>query len=245
MPSFDISITHRIMLKPLHRYSAFAIISLLVACAPADQSASQSGYAVLDAGLTPPAASASSAEVVEFFMYSCGHCYRLEAPLNAWSQQRGAIRFRRIPMAFSVRDEPLQRLYYVVQSQPNAELLHRRIFSAIHQQKIVLDSESAIADYMVQLGIARTDFLAAYRGPVVQQQVEHALALRHSYAIRAVPTLVVADRFVTSPAMVESSAAAADPSLSIEHATTRMLDYLLAKAEKADPPQPGDHHEKP
>ncbi|WP_219134034.1 thiol:disulfide interchange protein DsbA/DsbL [Janthinobacterium sp. UMAB-60] len=230
----------------LYQYRALAIISLLlVACAPTDRPDNQAGYTLLNANPGHSTPSRSSVEIVEFFMYSCGHCYAFDEPLNAWLQKRPAIHFQRVPIAFSARDVPLQRLYYAVQTLPNPAQLHRSIFAAIHQQKRPLDSESEITDYMVQLGIERAAFLAAYHAPAVQQQIDHVLALRHRYAIRAVPTIIVADRFLTSPAMVQGSSLAADTSQPIEHATIRMLDYLLAQAETAITPPPGDHQAQP
>lgn len=231
------------MFIPLRQYQALAIITLLLgACAPTDRPDKQAGYTVLNAAPGRATAAHDSVEVVEFFMYSCSHCHAFDEPLNGWLQERPAIHFQRYPIAFSARDVPLQRLYYAVQTLPNPAQLHRSIFAAIHQQKLTLDSEAAIADYMVQLGIERGAFLAAYHAPAVQQQIDHVLALRHRYAIRAVPTLIVADRFLTSPAMVEGSSLAADSSQAIEHATIRMLDQLVAQAETAvTPPQAGQH----
>lgn len=207
---------------------ALALASLLLtACSPADRPDHPAGYTVLDVSQAPPAPAPGAAEVVEFFMYSCGHCHAFDGPLNAWVRARPAIRFQRLPIAFSARDVPLQRLYFAVQALPNPEQLHRRIFDAIHRQKRALDSEGAMADFMVQQGIDRAAFLDAYRAPGVQQQIDRVLALRHRYAVRAVPTLVVADRFLTSPSMVQAGADAAQP---VEQATLRMLDHLLAQA---------------
>lgn len=214
------------------------LFALLAACTPPDRSDHPAGYTTLQLDREHAALAREAGDVVEFFMYSCGHCHALDAPLDAWSRERPAIRFGRVPLAFSARDVPLQRLYFAVQALPDPERLHRRIFDALHRQKLKLDSEDAMADFMVRQGIERARFLDAYRAPSVQQQLDRALALRHRYAIRAVPAIVVADRFVTSPAMVQASAAAADIPPSVEHATIRMLDALLAQARAAVALQP-------
>lgn len=211
-------------------FRAVAIVSLLLAaCTPTDRSGNQAGYAVLEASQEHARPSRDAVGVVEFFMYACRHCDAFDAPLHTWAQQRPAIHLQRVPIAFSARDLPLQRLYFAVQTLPDPEQLHRRIFNAIHQQKLTLDSETAISDFMLEQGISRTAFLAAYRASGVQQQVDRALAQRNRYAIRAVPSIVVGERFLTSPAMVQDSALT-DPGQSTESATIRMLDDLLERS---------------
>ena len=55
--------------------------------------------------LAKPAAVAASAgqiEVVEFFAYSCIHCYRFEPLLEAWVKKLPTdVKLRRLPAAFS------------------------------------------------------------------------------------------------------------------------------------------------
>lgn len=219
------------------RLRASAVLfALLTACTPPDRSDHPTGYTTLQLDREHAALAQEAGDVVEFFMYSCGHCHALDAPLQDWSRERPAIRFARIPLAFSARDVPLQRLYFAVQALPDPERLHRRVFDAIHRHKLKLDSEDAMAEFMVRQGVERARFLDAYRAPGMQRQLDRALALRHRYAIRAVPALVVADRFLTSPAMVQASAPAANVAPSREYATTQMVDALLAQARAAVPP---------
>ena len=211
------------------KWALAAICLLLAACTASDQPDNSNGYAALKLSPESSTSTRRSADVVEFFMYSCRHCHALDAPLNAWVRERRGTHFERVPSAFSARDVPLQRLYFAVQALPNPEALHRSIFNAIHVQKLSFESEGSIADFMVRQGIERAAFVAAYHAPSVQQQIDHALGLRHRYAIRGVPAIVVADRFLTSPAMMQGSSSTADTSQPIEQATIRMLDHLLTQ----------------
>lgn len=226
------------MRTSLIKLTALALAGLLAACTPPKH---PSAYTELHVARDHTAPVGDGIGVTEFFMYSCGHCAAFDAPLHAWADQRQAVRLQRLPIAFSDRDVPLQRLYFAVQALPDPQQLHRRIFDAIHRQHLKLDSENALADFMAAQGIERAAFLAAYRAPEIQEQLDRVLALRHRYAVRAVPTLVVADRFVTSPGMVEGSALAEEAGQTVEQATLRVLDDLLARARNAsdaDPARP-------
>ncbi|WUR12731.1 thiol:disulfide interchange protein DsbA/DsbL [[Empedobacter] haloabium] len=220
------------MRTSLIKLPGLALAGLLAACTPPDRPAAFTELHIARDRLAP---AGDAIDVTEFFMYSCGHCAAFDAPLHAWAGQRQAVRLQRLPIAFSDRDVPLQRLYFAVQALPDPQRLHRRIFDAIHRQHLKLDSEDALADFMAAQGIDRAAFLAAYRAPAVQGQLDRVLALRHRYAVRAVPTLVVADRFVTSPGMVESSALAEDAGQTVEQATLRLVDRLLVLARTGVP----------
>jgi thiol:disulfide interchange protein DsbA len=221
------------MRTPFIELPALALAGLLLAaCTPPEL---PPAYTELNVGPETATPVGEGVEVIEFFMYSCGHCAAFDEPLHDWAGKRQAVQFERMPIAFSARDVPLQRLYFAVQALPDPQRLHRRIFEAIHRQHLQLDSENTMADFMVRQGIDRAAFLDAYRAPAVQRQVDRVLALRHRYAIRAVPTVVVANRFVTAPGMVEGSAFAADSAQPVEQVTLRMLDHLLALAQTAVP----------
>src|SRR5690348_10793766 len=63
----------------------------------------------------PTEAPAGKVEVVEFFWYSCPHCYAFEPQLEAWIKQIPKdVAMRRVPVSFRPDFEPQQRLYYVL-----------------------------------------------------------------------------------------------------------------------------------
>jgi thiol:disulfide interchange protein DsbA len=59
---------------------------------------------------TPVPVAEGKLEVVEFFGYWCPHCNAFEPALDAWVKKLPAtVTFRRIPVAFSPGQEPLQQ----------------------------------------------------------------------------------------------------------------------------------------
>ena len=51
-------------------------------------------------------------EVVEYFMYSCPHCYALDPLMHDWVKKQGdKIAFRRIHLAFTGPKDPQAHVY--------------------------------------------------------------------------------------------------------------------------------------
>ena len=61
----------------------------------------------------PTVGGADKIEVAEVFMYSCPHCYDLEAYINRWAEDKDpSIRFVRIPASFNQLALLHAQLYY-------------------------------------------------------------------------------------------------------------------------------------
>src|SRR5699024_225015 len=51
--------------------------------------------------------------VIEFFLYSCPHCYALDARVTQWAQKLPAdVAFRRVPVVFGNGGRFYARLFY-------------------------------------------------------------------------------------------------------------------------------------
>ncbi|MFW9621188.1 MAG: thiol:disulfide interchange protein DsbA/DsbL, partial [Macromonas sp.] len=70
---------------------------------------------------------AGQIEVVEFFAYSCIHCYNFEPLLRDWVKQLPPnVVVRRTPVAFNAAFEPQQRLYYALEALGLLDSLHEK-----------------------------------------------------------------------------------------------------------------------
>lgn len=157
-------------------------------------------------------------EVLEFFAYTCPHCYRLESVIAPWSEHLSAdVRFTRVPVAFSEAGAVLARAFYAIQALGLHERLHARLFAALHDQQLPLGREETLLDWLVSQGIDRARFAATLNAFGTQSRLARAKDLAAAYAIDSVPTLVVGDRYQTSAALAGSQAA-----------LPRVLDELIA-----------------
>ena len=141
------------------------------------------------------AAPAGQIEVVEFFAYSCIHCYRFEPLLETWIAKVPAdVKVRRSPVAFSPAFQPMQRLYFTLEAMGLVDKLHAKVFHAFHEENLKLVTQQAIADWVEKHGVDRKQFLAFFNDNAVKLAAE-ATKLQDAYLVEGTPALGIAGRF--------------------------------------------------
>lgn len=146
--------------------------------------------------------------VTEFFIYACSHCYALEGSLRRWREiNDDRIDFVRVPVVFFPSWMPmsnnkamhaLARTYYAIAQRDDYEMLHERIFDAIHVEKRSLMTEDEMATFLATLGVDEKDFRSRFNSDEVTQKVEKAAEYVLSSAVRMTPLLVVNDHYRVS-----------------------------------------------
>jgi protein dithiol oxidoreductase (disulfide-forming) len=154
-------------------------------------------YLVLDKPAAVDAA-AGKVEVIEFFGYWCPHCNAFEPELEAWLKRLPAnISFRRVPVAFSEAQVPLQKMFYTLEALGHVNDMQRKVFTAIHAEKANLSTQESMVGWAVKQGIDQKKFVDAYTSFAVNTKASKAKQLANSYKIDGVPSLGVAGRFYT------------------------------------------------
>ncbi len=174
--------------------------------------------------LTPPVATSSPGkiEVIEFFWYGCPHCNAFEPALDAWSKALPAdVAFRRVPAAFNESWVPHQRIFYALESLDLLGAMHRKVFYAIHAQRMRLDKPADITAFMAANGVDAAKFGQAYDSFSVQSKVRQATQLTNAYKIDGVPALGVQGRFYTSGPLAGSN-----------ERSLLVADYLIERSRK-------------
>ena len=144
----------------------------------------------------PVEAPAGKIEVIEFFAYSCIHCYNFEPLLEDWEKRKPAdVVLRRTPVAFSPAFEPMQRLYYTLESMNLLERLHGAVFKAIHADRLPLTTSGPITEWVVRQGVDRAKFSEVFNSGATATKARRAAALQDAYAIEGTPALGIAGRF--------------------------------------------------
>ena len=151
---------------------------------------------------TPVPVAEGKLEVVEFFGYWCPHCHAFEPALDAWAKKLPAtVTFRRIPVAFSPGQEPLQRLYYAIEAMGQVDALHRKVFAALHVDRKRLNTESEILDWAKTAGVDTAKLGDTMKSFAVATKLRQSKQLADGYRIEGVPTLGIQGRFMTSPSI--------------------------------------------
>jgi thiol:disulfide interchange protein DsbA len=135
-------------------------------------------------------------EVLEFFAYTCVHCFNFEPIFSNWiKQQAPQVVVRRTPVAFNAAFVPMQRLYYALEAMGLLEKLHEKTFQAIHVDKQQLSNPEAIADWVAKQGVDRTKFMGFFNSFAVASKATRATKLQDAYQVEGTPALGVGGRY--------------------------------------------------
>lgn len=150
-----------------------------------------------------PAADAADAErieVEEFFMYGCPHCYTFEGLFNPWCEiQPDYVNVRRVPVVFNAVAGMHARAFYTAELLGIDERIHGEMLAAIHDRGERLATETELAEFAAQFGVAERTYLETFRSAEVTTLVEAAVARMRSLGVRATPTVIVGGRYEISP----------------------------------------------
>ncbi len=170
----------------------------------------------------PVDAPAGKIEVIEFFWYSCPHCNRFEPAFEAWIKRQPAdVVVKRVPVGFRDDFVPQQRLFYALEALGKLPELHSKVFHAIHVERLRLNTQDSIADWMAKQGVERAKFLEVYNAFGVAGKARRATQLQDAYQVDGVPALGIAGRYYTDGSLAQSL----DRALSV-------TDFLIGEARR-------------
>ena len=177
-------------------------------------------YVKLNTPASVTLAAGKKVEVVEFFGYWCPHCFAFESTLDAWVKRLPAdVGFRRVPVAFSVPQQSLQKAFYALEDLGQLEAMHRKIFVAIHQQNRRLGTEAEIFEFLGSQGVNLPKFREAFSSFSASTRSNRARQLSQEYKIDGVPALGVQGRFFTSGSLTGGN-----------DGMVRVADFLINRA---------------
>lgn len=208
--------------KPRRILLAGVALAPLAPLAARAQGTPQAGtdYVVLES--PQPTDSGGKIEVLEFFQYSCPHCFAFTPDLEAWRKHLGHdVAYGRVPVAFDPSRQVHSQLYYALQALNRLDDMHDKVFQAIHLEHRMLLDPNEIADFMAAHGIDRAQWLATFNSFTVMSQANRALQIWNAYKIDGTPTMACAGRYLTSPAMTRS-----------RKGCLAVLDYLIEKTRR-------------
>jgi thiol:disulfide interchange protein DsbA len=168
-------------------------------------------------------APAGKVEVVEFFWYACPHCNAFEPQLEAWQKRLPSdVVLRRVPVAFRDDFVPQQRLFYSLETMGKLDEMHRKVFHAIHVEKLALNKEDLILAWAEKNGLDRAKFQETYNSFAVSTKARRAAQLQDAFKVEGVPALGIAGRWYTDGSMAGGMPRA-----------VQVAEYLIAEARKA------------
>jgi thiol:disulfide interchange protein DsbA len=180
----------------------------------------------------PVQAAGKKVEVIEFFMYHCPHCNALEPAFEQWVKKQGDnIVLKRVHMPATGGNDPEAHLYLTLEAMGKVDEMHAKVFKAVHVDRIRLNTDDAIIDWVSKNGVDRAKFLETWKSFGVMTKLRRLPQILSTYKIDGVPTVVIDGKYQTSPALVYNSVkSSSEPALF--QATLQVMDALVAKAAK-------------
>ncbi len=153
----------------------------------------------------PTVGGADKIEVAEVFMYSCPHCYDLEAFINRWAEDKDPnVRLVRIPAIFNQLAQLHAQLYYTEYYLAQSGKLQdefgfrNMVFEEFHGRSNRLTSEAAIMRLFTRAGVSEDDFKRTWESFEVNQAMRLAQDLARRYGIDSVPMIIVNGKYRAS-----------------------------------------------
>jgi thiol:disulfide interchange protein DsbA len=150
-----------------------------------------------------PVESGQRIEVLEFFQYSCPHCFTFTPDLEKWRKAAPAdVEYRRIPINWDNSTLNHTKLYYALEALGKLDALHEKVFSAFHNGKRRLLDPGELADFASNNGIDKKQFNDTFNSFTVATKSNRAGQIWRAYKIDGTPAMGVDGKFVTAPSMV-------------------------------------------
>lgn len=159
-------------------------------------------------------------EVLEFFSYTCGHCFTFEPHVKKWKQSKAEdVDFWRSHVVWGKPMEGLARAYATAQSLRVLEKAHAALFNAVHVERKRLNSEDDLAAVFASIGVDKEKFRKAYNSFSATSGVRLANARARNFKVASTPQLVVAGKYrITAGGAVRS-----------QKQMLEIADYLVAQ----------------
>lgn len=182
--------------------SAFLLLGFSFIFVPGAQSEIIEGkdYAVLAKPI--PVENTGKVEVLEFFWYGCPHCYSLHPHLAAWLANLPAdVNFRYVPAILRANWVPAAKIFHTIEVMGITGTLHDKVYDAIHRDKIDLNNDSVLFEWVEKQGFDRKKFENTYQSFTVQNLVAKSTQMTRQYELNGVPALIVNGKYITSGRM--------------------------------------------
>jgi thiol:disulfide interchange protein DsbA len=151
-------------------------------------------------------ANAEKVVVVEMFSYTCPHCFALEPEIEAWKETLADnVEFVKVPAIFRDSWLELARVFYAAEATGDLDMLHPKLFKAIHVEKRRLSTEEQLLDFVEEQGIDREAFLKTMNSFSVKGKVKQALIMSRTSGITGVPSFIVNGEYRTDASSAGSS----------------------------------------
>ena len=161
--------------------------------------------------------SSEQIEVVDFFSYTCGHCFRLAPLVDDWEKNLPKdVKLIRSPVAWDDTSQFLAHIYFTIRALDPSGQLHMSFWQDIMNGQIT--SSESMDQWLIKNGVDLQKWNLLYNSFSVQLATQQATQRWQDYQIDATPYIGVAGKYLTAPHLAGS-----------RQKTFEVLNWLIKK----------------
>ena len=154
-----------------------------------------------------PATRGLERRVLFFVHFTCPFCRSIHPTLTQWAAGLPpGIRYEVLPAVGLPSHAPMAVAYYaVLEAAPTKlEAYAQRLYVMLQDERRAAESPDTYIAAAVAVGIPRDDFIRATQADSVRRFTLRAQALTAAYGLNEVPSVVIGNRYLTSPRRVQN-----------------------------------------
>jgi thiol:disulfide interchange protein DsbA len=153
----------------------------------------------------PTSVGPGEVEVLEFFMYTCPHCFNFEPHINNYvADKPGYVKVQRVPVMFNDVAVLHARAYYTAEILGVLDKTHLPMFEEIHINRNMLSTESELEDFFASLGVDREKFRGTFKSFAVEGKLKKGATTAQRLKITSVPFVAINGKYKTAGSMTKS-----------------------------------------
>lgn len=151
----------------------------------------------------PSRAPEGKIEVLEFFNFSCPHCFRMQAPMAKWMRDNDLsdVAVVRQPVVFPSARGHYARMFHTLEALGVAEEYYGKVFRAIHSERILLNSKGRFADWLEDQGMDADQVENIYDSFSVNSKIVRDDRIADDYGVNSTPQMAIAGKYLLQPAL--------------------------------------------
>ena len=140
-------------------------------------------------------------EVLDFFNFSCPHCFRMQGALARWKKTEdfSDVALVHQPVVFQSRGGHYARMFHVLAALNLTDTLYDKVFNAIHRERQLLNSKGRMLDFLAENDVDDDQAGDIYNSFSVNSKVERDIRIARSYGVNSTPQMAVAGKYLLSP----------------------------------------------
>lgn len=135
-------------------------------------------------------------EVLSYFWYNCGACYRIDAEMHEWAAKLPAdVHLVRLPAAFNPVVNFHARIYLTLRAMGLGFEADQTIFNLFQKERKPVNQPEQLAELARVLKVDKNKLLETFNSPEIEAQLARVEKSMDDYSVPGVPAMVIDGRY--------------------------------------------------